>query len=87
MALAVRARLAKISRMRLPLAHVCARVGIVETLQECLHRDSARGVGQEGQLVEILVGLRLVLLFADEPHEHRTLGQLLVEYLVNHIVR
>ena len=48
--------------LELALAHVGARVGVVELLHEHLFGDGTGGVGQKGQLGQILHGFQIGLL-------------------------
>ncbi len=59
--------------LQLTLADVRHAAGAVHPLRETLHRDGTGGIGQELQFVEVLLGLRLVLLRCDETDEHRRL--------------
>ena len=51
-----------------------AGVGHVEPLQEFLHGLGSGGLGQEGQLVEVLVGFRLVLGVGNQSYQDGAFG-------------
>ncbi len=48
--------------VKLSLSHIGARVGVIESLQECLFGDRSRRVGEKSEFIEILLGLSLILL-------------------------
>lgn len=56
--------------VKLSLSHIGARVGVIESLQECLFGDRSRRVGEKSEFVEILLGLSLILLRGYEAHEY-----------------
>ena len=57
----------------LAASHIGDGARAVHFLRKPLHGDGSRRVGEELQLVEILLGLGLVLLVGDKAHEHSSL--------------
>ena len=60
--------------LELALAHVCHAARATHALRKPPHGDCSGCIGQELQLVKILLCLRLVLLLGDKAHEHGCLG-------------